>query len=150
MKKWVVLFLFLLLGCSSANHFEINTEIKPTVFLEQETHTMALEYKLGDLLILDQLKYMDISKYAYIERNSENLKLHLNVEYKSTSGCCMRFRYNLGAVELGYSTNPVKAEVLMDHSSMIPGFVWYIRNKKLVNQKSLVDEMQEQTKKDDL
>jgi len=76
----IAISLLVVSGCTS-NKFEISNMIHPTV-LSVFGKEVAIEYKLGDILVLDELKDLNRAQALYISKNKDNLKLQLIITYE--------------------------------------------------------------------
>ncbi len=147
MKNKTNLFLFFLgifviifiTGCDSIK-YEINTEITPSYILPQNIEDedkiiLGLEYKLGPVLILDEIEITPL-QLRYIKK-SKNQKLKVRVIYADSSRRENGFYYYLENSRFGKrETEPVNFKELSEYNDQIPGFVWYIKDNKKVQELS--------------
>ena len=135
MKKVAVLFLlvfsFVIIGCDS-NKYEIKTKIDPKYTIEankDENKVIGLEYKLGPLLILDEVEITPM-QFRYIT-NHPDLDLEVCVIYGDFSNSENGFYYYLKGIRFGEDeTEPTELSDLMNYSDQIPGFVWFVKDNK--------------------
>jgi len=130
-----IIAIISLTGCDSIK-YEINTEIYPSYILpeiieDEDEIVVGLEYKLGPVLILDEITVMPL-QLRYIKK-SINQKLKLRVIYADFSGSEDGFYYYLEGSRFGEDeTEPVDFEELSEYSDQIPGFIWFIKDSKKV------------------
>jgi hypothetical protein len=80
-KKFLLvplIFLSLLVVSCIEEKFEINTKIHPKI-LGSSFGSVAIEYNLGKLLILDELKDLNMAQTLFIEKNKNDLILGLKI-----------------------------------------------------------------------
>jgi len=126
----ILLILFglsvvILNGCDT-NAFEVDTvvDVKFTAI----SGRLAVEYKLGDLLILDEWKDLNIAQILFLTKDGTSKSVHLHVvagDFNSRS-----FTYKIGNIEV--VTDPVKWETLMRNVDSFPGVTWKIKDNKTV------------------
>lgn len=124
------------LSCSVKNEYEINVKIKPKI-LGFTSNTLSIEYKLGNLLILDDLTDLNPSHVLYIDQN-KNIELKLKIHYQVMSddfSTDAYFRYSIGETVIA-TTNPKVFKNLMDHADEIEGFKWKIKHGVKVSDQS--------------
>lgn len=123
-------------SCDSIK-YEINTEIYPSYILPQDIEDeddviIGLEYRLGPVLILDEIEVTPV-QFRYIRKKSKNQKLKVRIIYADFSSSESGFYYYLEGVRFGKEeTEPVDFKELSQHSDNIPGFVWFIKDSKKV------------------
>ncbi len=134
---------FLLLGCMifvlscTNSQWEINTKIKPKI-LALTSDSVSIEYRLGPLLILDDLTNLEPSQVIYMSKMKE-FELGLFVSYRDGTDNASdyeRFTYMLGVTVLA-RTRPVVFEILERNSDKIDGFEWKVKDGVTFKEKTL-------------
>lgn len=123
MKKLFLLFILGLVICScSVREFEIQQEIHPKITILNNDR-VALEYMLGDLLVLDEFRRLNAGQIVYFS-NHKDKEIDLTVFIIKVGGVPPVFWYFLGENALTRSVNTVTTKILIDHSKSIENFVW--------------------------
>jgi len=118
-------------GCDTTK-YEIKTKVIPIYTVEDvEDCIVSLEYKLGPLLILDEVEVTPI-QIRYILKNKVK-SLDLKVKYADFDSASNGFYYYLGGCRFGEDeTEPTDLKSLVDYSDKIPGFTWLVKESKEV------------------
>lgn len=129
MKKRMLIFLilcmFIFIGCES-NSFIINTTIYPK--LTQIGNKIAVEYKLGDLLILDEWSDLNVAELLYLKNSKAAKKINLKSTCSDSSLWTNYFYYTIGNIKI--TTNPVNWNLLYKNVDSFPGITWKHRDDK--------------------
>jgi len=124
--------LFVISGCTE-NKFEISNKIYPTVL--DVGANIAIEYKLGDIIVLDELNDLNLAQSLYILKNKDNLELQLIITYEDDCGCFTEFEYYLGGNKIEVNKDVVEAKILMANYHKISNFIWIVKDgRKMSNQ----------------
>lgn len=130
MKKYVLIFLaffmLIFISCES-NRFEVRTTITPKVTMVGDR--VAVEYKLGDLLILDEWKGLNISELLFLSKDEGTKKLNLKI-IASDGIDGIYFYYSYGNIAV--KTNPVNWSTLYRNADSFPGVKWLVLNDKTI------------------
>ena len=127
-----------MIGCTEQK-FEIHKEINPKVKI-MEDGDISVEYKLGDILVLDEFDGGKIGDAVqqYIIENQENLKLGLVITHADSFPFPYKiFTYYLDKNEICSNSNVIKAKVLMENEYSIGSFIWKVKNGEKVHTKVL-------------
>lgn len=133
MKKILVLMivisLFIINGCSE-NKFTISNTIHPTI-LNIFGADIAIEYTLGDILVLDELTALNRAQAMYISKHQDNIGLQLIIKSRDGLFPLTVFKYYLeGGNELGTNNNVIEADIIIANSHNIDNFVWITKDGK--------------------
>ena len=94
-----------------------------------------MEYKLGNILVLDELNDLNVAQSMYIINNKDTLELQLIIKYEDSCPCFTEFEYYLGGNKIEVNKNVVEAKVLMENYHKISNFIWIVKDgKKMSNQ----------------
>jgi hypothetical protein len=132
MKRFIigVLVGFFLIGtlCScESNRFEVRTTITPKVTMIGDR--IAVEYKLGDLLILDEWKGLNIAELLYLS-NDKSIK-NLNLIIIASDGIDgTYFYYTYGNISV--KTDPINWSTLYRNADSFPGVKWLVLNDETI------------------
>lgn len=88
MKKFFSLLfvLFLITACTNQK-FEASNTIYPEI-LSSEDDVIAIQYYLGKLIVLDELRDLNQAEYTYLMKNAnKDLQLTLKISYNARTGC---------------------------------------------------------------
>jgi len=136
---WFILII-ILIACSN-NTFEINTTITPK--LTDVGSRIAVEYMLGDLMILDEWKGLNAAEFLFLTQKDKPLDVKLNVAATDGGGCCtVVFEYIIANIRV--KTQPVSLDILLDNIESIENVRWEVKNGVTMTNKK------EQTNKDKL
>jgi hypothetical protein len=129
--------LVFLMGCDQ-NSFEFETYIEPELTLV--SGNIAVEYKLGDLLILDEWPDLNAGQAIFLLNNEKEKTFKLRVTAGDFNG--VRFHYEMtGAIEL--QTKPVDFKILARNVNSFPNVKWITKDGKDIpkeEQKTLANE----------
>jgi hypothetical protein len=136
MKKILMLIiaasLFVVSGCTE-NKFEISNKIHPTIL--DFGGNIAMEYKLGNILVLDELNDLNVAQTMYFVNNKDTIELQLIIKYEDSCPCFTEFEYYLGGNKIEVNRDVVEAKVLMENYDNISNFIWFIKDgKEILNQ----------------
>ena len=136
MKKHIVLALlaiFIFIVSCDSYKYEINTAvvISKVTIEDPEDCIVGLEYKLGPMLILDEIEVTPV-QLKYISRNKIN-QLDIKIKYADFDSADNGFYYYLDGCRFGVEeTEPTELKDLINYSDKIPGFVWLVRDNKKI------------------
>ena len=124
----IVLFSLILSGCGGCVHdqFQINTKIHPK-FSVLDNGKISVEYKLGNILVVDELSVKDSIKNYIISNKPADLNLMIK-SADTTFVTYSIFTYYLDQKEIGSNSDVVPLEILKKNYDSIPNFVWIVRN----------------------
>lgn len=125
MKKlfFIIIAAIIITGCEN-NVIEIDTVIKPRMTMVE--HLIAVEYKLGDLIVLDDWYGLNGAQELFLSENSKKLEAQLHVKVGDAGFSSDGFYYTIGNIEV--KTDPVSWNTLMKYSDSIPDLKWIKRN----------------------
>ena len=109
--------------------FEIKTKIKAEILQSGPTY-VSIKYKLGDVLVLDNLGYLNQAYILYIKMRYERegfMSFDLYVHYSEGWGTTFTYSLPFGS-QLCETSLPL-VEKLMEHNESIPDFKWLINRK---------------------
>jgi len=128
----IAVSLLVISGCTE-NKFEISNKIHPIIL--DSGGNIAMEYKLGNILVLDELNDLNVAQSMYIINNKDTLELQLIIKYEDSCPCFTEFEYYLGGNKIEVNKNVVEAKVLMENYHKISNFIWIVKDgKKMSNQ----------------
>ena len=117
----------------SCNEFEMETTIHPKLTLI--AGTVAVEYKLGDLLVLDEWEDLNMSQKIYIvnKDTEKDVKLRLRAsDYIKT-----QFHYTVnGSIKI--TTSPVEWDVLSKYIDTFPNVIWKTKDSVTISKKNQI------------
>jgi len=121
-----VLGCLILFGCDR-NAFEVDTvvEIKFTAV----SGRLAVEYTLGDLLILDEWEDLNVAQMLFLIKEGSTKSVHLHVIAGDFNS--MSFTYTIGNIEV--VTDPVKWTMLMKNVDSFPGVTWKTKDGETID-----------------
>lgn len=143
MRKIVLILLifsvFVLMGCgcSEPNEFTLETTITPKLTLLGDK--IAVKYKLGDLLILDEWKNLNAGEMLFLTTTKEIPEVHLRLDCSDSAFSINYFNYTIGNISI--QTTPVKWSILYRNTDSFPNVMWTSRrddNKKFDSVKNEV------------
>ena len=139
MKKYRMSYLFLgivlgaillfLLGCDR-DRFTLETEIKPK--LTRIGENVAVQFQLGDLLILDEWEDLNSAQLLYVTNDKEKV-VKLRLKYGDFSVSDDGFYYIIGSSEI--FTQPVEWKTIARNVNSFPNVVWSIKDGKTISKK---------------
>jgi hypothetical protein len=136
--RYILIFLsfilFILIGCDE-NRFEVHTKVTPNLTIVDRG--IAVEYKLGDILILDEWKKLNTAQIIFLTRG-EPKTFDLLVECGDWDISENGFFYTFGNIEI--KTKPVKFEILLKNVENLPNVIWKVRDGEEVNSLSSGEE----------
>lgn len=124
-------FLFFMIGCTD-NKFTIDTAIQPKI--KQIKFTLAVEYYLGDLLILDEWDEDDLNsgQIVFLTEKQDPIDVHLRIEGDddnfTCTGCKLYFIYTVANIEI--RTRPIAWEPFISNIDSMPNVKWIKRDGK--------------------
>ncbi len=131
MKKFMFGFLigFFLIGLCSceSNRFEVEATITPKFTMIGDR--IAVEYKLGDLLILDEWKGLNIAELLFLSKDEGIKKLNLKI-VASDGIDGVYFYYNYGNIKV--KTNPVNWSTLYRNANSFSDVEWLVLNDNTI------------------
>jgi len=119
----VLFMLFVRLLLFDPTIFEVETTINPT--LTTVGNKIAVEYKLGDLLILDEWNELNSAQIIFMTKIAKKIiveKVHLKIKASSSDLSDDGFYYRIGNIEI--FTKPVSWETLYNNVDSFPNVVW--------------------------
>jgi len=138
LKKGVLTFLIffnvMLMGCDE-NRFKIHTKVTPKLTIVHDR--LAVEYKLGDILILDEWKKLNTAQIIFLTRG-EPKTFDLLVECGDWVVNEDGFFYTFGNIEI--KTKPVKFKILLKNVENLPNVIWKVRDGKEIKSLSSGEE----------
>ena len=130
--------LVFLIGCNQ-NKFEFQSYIKPELTLV--SGNIAVEYKLGDLLILDEWPNLNAGQAIFLLNKEKEKTFHLRVVAGDFAG--VKFYYSItGAIEV--QTSPVDFKIIARNIDSFPNVIWSEKDGKTIEK-----EEQKTVQKDD-
>ena len=136
----LLLIALTLVGCDQ-NRFTYEIDIKPK--LTKVGNKVAVQFELGDLLILDEWEELNTGQLLYIMDESTEKIIHLRIEFGDFSTSTDGFYYMIGANEV--FTQPVDWKIISRHVVNWPNVVWSMKDGKTIS-----SEEQEMVKDDGL
>ncbi len=118
-----IFILFISFLVSDPTRFELETTIRPT--LTTVGNKMAVEYKLGDLLILDEWNELNAAQIIFLTKIAKKViveKVHLKIEAGASDNSDDGFHYRIGNIEI--FTKPVSWKTLYNNVDSFPNVVW--------------------------
>jgi hypothetical protein len=138
LKKGIFLFLigfiftmFILMGCDE-NRFEIHTKVTPNLTIVDRG--IAVEYQIGNILVLDEWKKLNTAQIIFLTRG-EPKTFELTIESGDWSLNEDGFYYTFGNIEI--KTDPIKFKVLLKHVDSLPDVIWKVRDGEEVKNKPI-------------
>ena len=125
MRKMLLFLLIPLffISCDN-NRIKIETDIKPEL-QKVGLNTIAVQYSLGNLLILDEWTGLNAGQILYLTKNGKRKTVHLKVNCGDFFEEAY-FIYSIGNIEI--TTKPVKWKALEAYIESFPNVVWEIKN----------------------
>ncbi len=122
------IFVFIGCGCSEPNEFTLETTINPKLTLLGDK--IAVTYKLGDLVILDEWTNLNAGEMIFLTTTKELPTVHLRLECSDSMFSSNYFYYSIGNIST--YTTPVKWSILHRNIDSFPNVTWTSRsdNKK--------------------
>ena len=129
----LIMSLTIFTGCDS-DLFELETDIYPEIELvdTESGKTISVQYKIGDLLILDTWTGLDAAEKVYLAKK-RNKKDPVHLKVTSGDFSDTYFYYNIASISV--RTKPVKHALLMKHVESFPNVIWEYKDDVYVNQK---------------
>lgn len=124
-----VMFITIGCGCSENDRFKLETTITPKLTLLGDK--IAVKYKLGDLLILDEWKNLNAAEMIFLTTDGEIPEVHLRLDCGSSVWDYDYFYYTIGNIDT--KTSPVRWSTLYRNVDSFPNVMWISRsddNKK--------------------
>lgn len=126
----LIMIMFTAIGCSctgDSNRFKIDTIINPKLTLMGSK--MAVEYKLGDLLILDEWSGLNAGELLFLTERKD-----IVVRLKLTCGDSIfssnYFHYNIGNITT--NSTPVLKRIMFEYVNSFPGVTWILKDDNKV------------------
>jgi hypothetical protein len=119
----LIFMLFVRLLLFDSTRFEVETTINP--ILTTVENKMAVEYKLGDLLILDEWNELNAGQMIFLTKIAKKIsveKVYLTIKASSSDLSDDGFYYRIGNIEI--FTKPVSWETLYNNVDSFPNVVW--------------------------
>ncbi len=125
----IISFTTLLTACNS-DEFKLTTNITPE--LEPYGDKIAVQFKLGDLLILDEWADFNAAEVVYlIKKRNKKEPITLKITAGDYDG--VYFYYSTGSLEI--TTKPVTWDILSKHIKSFPNVLWKYKGNVHLNQK---------------
>ena len=141
----LILSLIPILVACNQNSFEFETYIKPELTLV--SGNIAVEYKLGDLLILDEWPDLNAGQAIFLLNKEKEKTFKLRVTAGDFDG--VKFYYSMtGAIEL--QTSPVDFKIMARNVESFPSVTWTTKEGKEIpkeEQKTVAKEEDKETPK---
>jgi len=135
---FIMIFLILTFGFMSGmiactqNGFEIKTTIEPKLNAGIKGR-VAVEFKLGELLILDEWKNLNTAQVLFLTRKDNPLKVNLRIVGDDMAADKVVFIYTVANMK--QKTAPIVWSLMMEHIDSISNVKWSIKEgKTLINQ----------------
>lgn len=140
MKRILTLTLFIFIsfifiGCND-NEWQIRQNIKPEI-LKQNDNVLSVKYKLGPLLVLDDITFPNTAQAIYFVENKDKFELQLVVMYEDILTAGNGFYYYFANTKVGNATNPIDLKNLQELELEIDGFEWIIKDSVDMKQKKI-------------
>ena len=126
------------LGCDS-NRVILETVIEPNITYHEGN--IAVEYMLGDLLILDTWYNLNTAEELFLADNNRKKTVKLRVKLGDFGFSEDGFFYSIGNISV--KTSPVKWKVFKEYVHTMPNVVWEIKDGKYITDKSKNDKSSE-------
>ena len=149
------MFVFMGCGCSEPNKFTLETTITPKLTLLGDK--IAVKYKLGDLLILDEWRNLNAGEMLFLTTTEEIPPVYLRLKCSDSFWDSNYFYYTIGNIST--QTTPVKWSILYRNIDSFPNVMWTSRkddNKKsnstgnITTKKNPIKEKSEKGEKSEL
>lgn len=127
----ILSLLLLLVGCDT-DSFELETKIDPETTVVSDI--IAVEYKLGDLLILDEWEDLNVAQTLFLTNKKKAKEVHLKVTAGSFVGVVFDYTINNS---ISIQTNPVEWKVLHKNVDSLPNVIWKTKDGKDIVEKNL-------------
>ena len=123
----LILSLIPILVACDQNKFEFQTYIEPELTLV--SGNIAVEYKLGDLLILDEWPSLNAGQAIFLLNKEKEKTFHLRVVAGDFAG--VKFYYSItGAIEV--QTSPVDCKIMGRNVDSFPNVIWSVKDGKTI------------------
>jgi len=119
----LIFIVFILYLNFDPTRFDVETTINPT--LTTVGNKIAVEYKLGDLLILDEWTELNAAQIIFMTKIAKKIiveKVHLKIKASASDLNDDGFYYRIGNIEI--FTKPVSWETLYNNVDSFPNVVW--------------------------
>jgi len=126
MRKIILIFLifnvfvFMGCGCKEENKFTLETTIDPLITLLGDK--IAVKYKLGDLLILDEWKNLNAGEMLFLTTTKDLPPVHLRLQCGDDAFTSNYFYYTIGNIST--NTTPVEWSILYRNVDSFPNVMW--------------------------
>ena len=139
MKRLILIALCLTIGIylmksaglsiqfSDNKKVEINTIIDPE-FTQIGNYSVAVEYMLGDLLVLDGWYNLNSAQVLFLADKNKKKQIKLHVKMGDMGSSSNGFRYSIGNIEV--KTDPISWELFEKHIDSMPDLVWVVNKEK--------------------
>ena len=125
----LILISSFIISCNQ-NKFELETVIYPKIRLS--SGDVTVEYKLGDLLILDVWDSLNAAQAIYLLDGEKKKEVHLKVIAGDFDGA--QFYYTVaGSIEV--KTSPVKFKTMERNVNSFPNVVWLVKKGGTIPEK---------------
>jgi hypothetical protein len=123
--------LLIMSGCTQ-NKYEFSNKIYPKITL-MDDENISLEYKLGPLLIFDEIEIskaqMNYLKRLEKENKSDELDMELIVYYDDCGCGDNGFVYYMSGNRLNETaTTPIDMDRLVKYEDQLGGFIWKVKD----------------------
>lgn len=130
--------LLMIISSCSKFEWEIETDIHPRVLeVNEESNTLSIQYFLGPLEMLDDLKNINHSHLLKIKEEKDNLTLTLKVHYDDALPNHRDYTYFDYYFKNGvmiHSSSGMNYSRFQRHNEDIPGFKWLIKDYNKISQ----------------
>ncbi len=124
----MLLILFIVVLISDYTRFELETTINPTLTIVGSQ--VAVEYKLGNLLILDEWNSLNAAQIIFMTKIAKKIvieKVHLKIKQGASDLSDDGFYYRIGNIEI--FTKPASWKTLYNNVDSFPNVVWISKPK---------------------
>jgi len=126
-----MLFLSMFIMSCDSNKFSLETEVIPDIESVETASgkVIAVQYKLGNLIILDTLSGLNAAEILYLtEKRDKTEAIHLKINAGDVSK--VHFYYTIGSISK--KTKPVNFDILLKNVDSFPNVVWEYKDNKYV------------------
>ena len=119
----LLFILFIRVLIFDSTRFELETTINPTLTIVGSQ--VAVEYKLGDLLILDEWDSLNAAQIIFMTKIAKKIiveKVHLKIKASVYNPSDDGFYYRIGNIEI--FTKPASWKTLYNNVDSFPNVVW--------------------------
>ncbi len=138
---------FLLVVSCDSNNFNLKTTIEPKL-TKVSAHSIAVEYYLGDLLVLDEWKDLNAAQVLFLMDPTKKKTVTLNFSQMGDSAVgTVFFHYQIESIEIS-TENPIPINIIFENVNSFPGVAWNIKDDKTISNQSSDDKPVDTPKKE--